>query len=56
MTYESREEKSVVPLQGRDVVREEEEGVYCSSQTRSCIEATNLPLRVAGTEIHYRNS
>ena len=25
---------------------------YCNSQTRSCIKATNLPLLVAGTEIH----
>ena len=48
MTYESRDEKGLVPAKRkteRNVMRKEESKPYCSSRSRSCMVATNLPLR-----------
>ena len=55
LSKESLEEKMGRLQQGRgqrSVMTEEGDEAYCSTRTKSCIEATDLPLLVAGTEIY----
>ena len=55
MTYESRGEKGSHPAESRterNVIGEKEAKLHCSSRSRSCMEATNLPPMVAGSGIH----